>query len=160
MEGAEYRLGAAYGPMLQNLATVHILCAASAEAHINIQAQALMHGRDWAAFERLPVDVKWLFLPKLLGLPGFDPGKQPLQGFDELLHNRNRLVHFRTHKEPWGSPGVPTFLTSLGLTLESAERSREAVTGMITELARQLKQDPPHWLTVKIANFFQITLDN
>src|SRR5712692_10531967 len=38
MEGAEYLLGEAYGPMLQSLATAHILCAASAEAHINLQA--------------------------------------------------------------------------------------------------------------------------
>jgi hypothetical protein len=77
IEGAEYRLGEAYGPILQGVATTHIVCAASAEAHINIQAQTKLKGREWAAFERLAVDTKWMFLPKLLGLPGFDPGAQP-----------------------------------------------------------------------------------
>src|SRR2546429_7129602 len=32
MENAEYGVGESYGPYLQDLATVHILCAAAAEA--------------------------------------------------------------------------------------------------------------------------------
>ncbi len=160
MEGTEYRLGEAYGPMLQNMATVHILCASSAEAHINIQGQTSLHGREWATFERLPVDAKWLFLPKLLGLPGFDPGKQPLQGFDSLLHIRNKLVHFKPRKEPWRSPGVPDFLSDLGLSPELGERSLQAVEGMITEFARQLHQEPPHWLGGEGANFFEVTFED
>ena len=67
MEGAEYRLGAAYGPMLQGLSIAHILCVASAEAHINIQAHTRLGGRELKLFERLALDTKWLFLPKLLG---------------------------------------------------------------------------------------------
>lgn len=159
IEGAEYNLGEAYGPMLQHLATVHILSAASAEAHINIRAQASLHGRDWDAFERLSIDAKWLFFPKLLGLVGFDPGVQPFQGFDSLLKIRNRLVHYRVHKEPWDSPGVPEFLGVLGLNLELGLRSLNAVRGMIAELARQLKEDAPHWLDRPQANFFEISLD-
>jgi hypothetical protein len=159
IEGAEYQLGEAYGPMLQDLATAHILCVACAEAHINAQAQTHLRGRDWDAFERLPVDAKWLFLPKLLRQLGFDPGAEPFQGFNELLRVRNRLVHFRLHKEPWNSPGVPGFVTGLGLTLESAERSLNSVDGMVTELARQLRQDRPHWLTVEDVNFFEVTFD-
>ena len=160
MEGAEYRLGEAYGPMLQNLAAVHILCVAAVEAHVNIQAQAHLKGRNWAAFERLQVEAKWLFLPKLIGLAGFDPGKQPFQAFDSLLHTRNKLVHYRVHKEPWGSPGVPEFLTALGLSFECGEQSLAAVQGMVTMLAQQLKQDPPYWLTRPKANFFEVKLDD
>jgi hypothetical protein len=157
MEGAEYRLGEAYGPVLQNMAAVHILCAASAEAHINMQAQDHLHGRDWSTFERLPVDAKWLFLPKLLSLPGFDPSRQPFQDFDALLHIRNKLVHYRIHKEPWDSPGIPGFLTELGLNVESGERSVNAVRGMLTGLAQQLRQDQPHWFTGGRENFFEVT---
>src|SRR5215472_2001324 len=65
MEGAEYDLGAAYGPMLQDVAVVHLLSAASLEAHINIQGQDRMRGRSWSLFERLSLEAKWLFLPKL-----------------------------------------------------------------------------------------------
>jgi hypothetical protein len=160
MEGAEYRLGEAYGPMLQKLATLHILCAAAAEAHINIQGQARLHGREWTAFERLSVDAKWLFLPKLLSLAGFDPGKQPFQGFSSLLHIRNRLVHFHIHKELWRPPGVPDFLTGLGFSFEAAKQSLDAVKGMVAELAHQLHQDPPGWLTYDSqGSFFDITFE-
>jgi hypothetical protein len=159
MEGAEYQLGEAYGPMLQNVALVHILSASSAEAHINIKAQGRLHGRDWDAFERLSVDAKWLFLPKLLGLPGFESGRQPFQGFDSLLRIRNRLVHYHIHAEPWDSPGVPEFLTALGLNVELGERSLEAVRGMVSELAHQFREEAPSWLTRPKANFFEVTLD-
>jgi len=160
IEGAEYQLGRAYGPMLYDLATAHILCVACAEAHINVQAQGRLHGRDWDAFERLPIDAKWIFLPKLLSLPGFDPGKAPFQGFDTVLHARNRVAHFRLHKEPWQSGGVlPEFVDRLGLTLESAESSLSAVDGMITQLAQQLGQERPYWLSAEDVNFFEVTLD-
>ena len=160
MEGAEYQLGEAYGPMLYDLATAHMLCVASAEAHINVQGQAHLRGRNWDTFERLSVDAKWLFLPKLLRLRGFDPGRQPFQGFDSLLRIRNRLAHFRLHKESWRSgDAVPEFVAGLGLTAESAESSLASVDGMITELARQLREDRPHWLSVEDVNFFEVALD-
>lgn len=159
IEGAEYQLGEAYGPMLYDLATVHMLCVASAEAHINIQAQAHLRGRDWDTFERLSVDAKWLFLPRLLRLPGFDPGSQPFQGFDALLRIRNKLAHFKLHKESWRSGGeVPEFVAGLGLISESAERSILAVDRMITDLARQLRQHRPHWLTVEDVSFFEVAI--
>jgi hypothetical protein len=159
LEGAEYQLGEAYGPMLQDLATVHLVCAACCEAHINVQAQARLHGREWDAFERLAVDAKWLFLPKLLGLAGFDAGKEPFQAFDALLRSRNRLAHFRFHKEHFASPGVPGFVGDLGLTIKSAEKSLGSVDGMVSELARQLGQDRPHWLTVEDVNFFEVIVE-
>ena len=160
MEGAEYQLGQAYGPMLYDLATTHILCVACAEAHINVQAQGRLHGRDWDAFERLPIDAKWIFLPKLLTLPGFDPGKEPFQGFDMLLRTPNRLAHFRLQKEPWQSGGVvPEFVERLGLTLESAGSSLRSVDWMTTELARQLGQQRPYWLSAEDVSFFEVAFD-
>jgi hypothetical protein len=159
IEDAEYLLGEGYGPMLQDLAAVHILCVASAEAHINIRAQDRLCGRDWGTFERLLVDAKWLFLPKLLSLPGFDPSRQPFQDFDLLLKVRNKLTHYRKQKEPWDSPDVPEFLTTLGLNLESGERSVKAVREMLLALAQQLQQEPPYWFTRERENFFELTFE-
>lgn len=94
MEDAEYGVGDSYGPYLQDLATVHILCAASAEAHINIRGKDLLEGRIWDTFERLSLDGKWLVLPRLIGLSGFMAGAEPFQSFDRLIKWRNNLVHF------------------------------------------------------------------
>src|SRR5471032_476481 len=76
-ESFEYEVTAAHGPLLQQLALVHILSAISLEAHINIRAETLLNGRFLSTFEGLNVAAKWLFLPKILGLLGFDPGAEP-----------------------------------------------------------------------------------
>lgn len=159
IEGAEYQLGEAYGPMLQDVAAVHILSAASLEAHINIQAQARLEGHSWTSFERLSLEAKWLFFPKLVGAAGFDLGIEPFQGFYRLIRLRNRLAHYRLHHEPWASPGVPGFLETLGLTIEAAELSLQAVRAMISELAVQMKEDRPYWLDGQQMNFFRIELE-
>jgi hypothetical protein len=44
MEDAEYAMGAAYGPLLEHLATVHILATPSVEAHVDSQAHELLSG--------------------------------------------------------------------------------------------------------------------
>ena len=48
--------------LLQLIAAVHLLCAASLEAHINIRSQDLLEGEAIEQFERLPFESKWLFL--------------------------------------------------------------------------------------------------
>ena len=126
IENAEYRLGETHGPFLQSLATAHILCTASLEAHINVRAQDRLEGRLRDAFERLALDAKWLFLPRVLGLDGFDPGAEPFQSFDHLVRTRNKLVHYRVHREPWRSPGIPEFLAQIGLSFLSKLSSRQS----------------------------------
>lgn len=161
MDGVEYRVGAAYGPFLQHLATVHVFSAAALEAHVNIRGQELLVGRMWDLFERLAVDAKWLFLPRLRGLPGFEPGAQPFQGLDRLIKVRNRLLHYRVHREPWrGSAVPPKFLEELGLSLAAAEPSLITVRDMVRELAQQLGEKEPWWLDkgldVDKPSFFEI----
>ncbi len=156
LESAEYNVGEAYGPLLQDAAAVHILSAASLEAHINIQAQTHLGGLWKDAFERLSLQGKWLFFPKLIGTKGFDPGAQPFQGFDELIRRRNQLAHYRVIREPW-TGSAPGFLGKLGLNIQAAEESLETVRGMISELSTQLKEHrPPHWLAGKKMSFFEI----
>jgi hypothetical protein len=157
MESVEYGVGVAYGPFLQHLATVHVFSAAALEAHINIRGQELLAGRMWDLFERLSLDAKWLFLPRLRGLPGLEPGAQPFQGFDRLIKVRNKLVHYRVQREPWrGSAVPPQFLEELGLSVEAAEQSLATVRNMAKELARLLGDREPWWLDAEDASFFEI----
>jgi hypothetical protein len=157
MESVEYDVGAAYGPFLQHLAATHVFAAAALEAHVNIRGQELPAGRTLDLFERLSLDSKRLFLPRLRGLAGFDPGTQPFQGFDRLIRIRNKLVHYRVHREPWrGSAVPPQFLEELGLSLEAAEGSIAAAREMAKELARQLGDREPWWLDAESANYFEI----
>lgn len=155
-ESVEYQATEAHGPLLQQLALVQILSAISLEAHINIRGETLLKGRLWSAFERLNVDSKWLFLPNILGLPGFEPGAEPFQGFDRLISARNRLVHYKPHKEKYeGFDDPEGFAKKLGLSFESGERSLQTVQGMVTELAKQLGEDAPWWFRSDSSHFFQ-----
>lgn len=157
MEDLEYGVGAAYGPFLQNLAAVHVFAAAALEAHVNIRGQELLSGRLLALFERLPLDAKWLFLPRLHSLIGFDPGAQPYQGFDRLIRTRNKLMHYKVQREPWcGSDVPPQFLEAIGLSLEAAEESVATVRKMAKELAHQLGERAPWWLDADNPSYFQI----
>lgn len=160
MESIEYDVGAAYGPFLQHLATVHVFAAAALEAHVNIRAQELLAGRVFDLFDRLSLDAKWLFLPRLRGLAGFDPGAQPFQGFDRLIRIRNKLVHYRVQREPWrGSAVPPQFLADLGLSLEAGEGSLTTLREMAKELARQLGDREPWWLDAENTSYFEIEQD-
>ncbi len=159
LEDADYLVDEAYGPVLQDLAAVHILSVASAEAHINTRAKELLEGRLWDSFERLSLDAKWLMLPSLKQRPAFKAGAEPFQSFDKVVRYRNSLVHYKAHKEPWMNE-PPEFLNKLGLSLEAAEQSISSVRSMIAELANRLGQTPPLWLDGKPGNFYNIQVED
>lgn len=166
MEGAQYKLGEAHGPLMEHAATVHILSAAALEAHVNAQADSLLGGgkvpnsrKLLEHFDHLPLEGKWLLLPRFLGKRGFDPGAEPFQGFARLVELRNALVHYKMKKEEWKSLELPGFIEELGLNLTIAESSLKAAKGMIESLARQLGQDTPHWLRASSANFFDVEVE-
>ena len=156
LEGADYDVGVAYGPYLQALAITHIMSAAALESHINGRGKEFLNGKTLEQFERISLDAKWLFLPRMLGAKGFDPGAQPYQGFAKLITTRNELVHYKGREEDWQISGsaVPSFLEKLGLTAEAAKQSLESVRGMIKSLAEQLKQEMPYWLRVNETSYF------
>ena len=158
-ESYEYQATEAHGPLLQQLALVHILSANSLEAHINIRAETLLQGKFWGAFERLTIDAKWLFLPKILGLKGFVPGEEPYQGLDKLISARNRLVHYKPHKETYQGVDNPEGVAKkLERSFDSAERSLKTVERMVTELADQLGADAPWWFRSDSSHFFQTSI--
>jgi hypothetical protein len=161
MENYEYGVTEAYGPVFQQLALVHILSATSLEAHINIRAEDRLFGRDLKAFERLNVDAKWLFLPKILGCAGFNPGTEPFQGFDAVVAARNRLVHYKPVKEEYkGFDDPEGFAERLGLTFDACERSIASVQGMVSELAKQLGEREPWWFQSDSPHFFITSTKN
>jgi hypothetical protein len=169
MESAEYSIVAAYGPHLQCLALTHILCASAAEAHINQIAKEILTGKFRDQFEKVSLEGKWLFLPKMTGRYCFDQGAEPFQSFSMLIKYRNELVHYKGKKENWGGfeQGRPKFLDKLGLSLSEAHRSIQTVKIMILELSKMTQKEPPYWLRKSyhklpsdiVTNFFNIKIE-
>lgn len=170
MEGAEYDIGNAYGPHLQHLALTHILCIATAEAHINQIAKNILSGKFLDQFEKVPLEGKWLFLPKFIGRDSFDQGQEPFQSFSRLVKFRNELVHYKGKKEHWESfeQGLPKFFDKLGLSIPMALRSLKTVKAMILELSKMTRNEPPYWLredfdnlpTNIVTNYFKTEIEN
>jgi len=156
-ENVEFKVTEAYGPLLRQLALVHILSATSVEAHINIRAEAALKGKYWRTFEHLAVEAKWLFFPKILGLEGFEVGSEPYQSFSAIIVARNKLVHYKPQAEPYeGFDDPEAFAKRLDLTIDAAERSLRGVMGMVTRLASQLGERPPWWIASDNSHFFSI----
>ena len=149
LEAAEYDLGIAHAPVLQAIAVVHILAAASLEAHINGRGLERLSGKYFELFERFSLEAKWITLPKLLDKAGFDVGAEPFQSFSRLVRLRNALAHYKGKQEDWTPPGVPGFLLELGLTPDDAKKSIEAAKRMISRLAQELGESEPVWLRRK-----------
>lgn len=161
MEGAHYFIGEAQGPLLKEIAVVHILCTATLEAHINSVAKEMLTGKHEELFERISLEAKWLFLPKVLGLAGFGPGREPFQSFSRLLKYRNDLIHYKGLREKWVYGSVPQFINQLGLTLEDSEKAIAAVVGLVSELTRQRAIELPFWLRKDLneMSYFEIVSD-
>jgi len=65
LSDAHDELGFVYGPFIKEVAVVHILSAASLEAHINVFAENFLKGQDLKDFQDFKLSSKWLFLPRL-----------------------------------------------------------------------------------------------
>lgn len=160
MESADYDIGAAHVPRIQALAITHILCAASLESYVTGAALGSLKRKPRALFKRFSLEAKWMALPKFLGLAGFDVGRQPFQGFAQLVRFRNALVHYKPRTEEW-TPlvvAVPTFLAKLGLTMDAADASIKATRGMVLELTKQMGTREPWWLSERGVphNYFEV----
>ena len=158
LEAADDEVGVAYAPYLQALAATHVMCAAALESHINLQAKTHLTGKFLDHFERMTLEGKWLFLPRILNKAGFDPGAQPSQGFSRLVTIRNELIHYKGRDEQWDSAGigVPEFLVKLGLTEAAASDSLKVVKGMVRTLANNMGQPVPSWLGSSVRNYFDV----
>src|SRR5262249_28611688 len=52
LESQGFTVGLAYGPVLENVAVTHLLCAACLEAHVNKLAKELLPGKSYSEFEK------------------------------------------------------------------------------------------------------------
>jgi hypothetical protein len=160
IENAHYGIGEAQAPLLKEISVVHILCCASLEAHINTVAKDTISGKKQKLFERLSLEAKWLFLPKILGLSGFELGCEPFQSFSKLLKYRNELIHYKGLKEKWVYGSVPQFINQLGLTIEDSTTSLSIVVKLISKLAHQRKIKPPYWLRKDLNEMSYFEIDS
>jgi hypothetical protein len=102
--------------------------------------------KDRQQFERFSLEAKWVFFPKILGYSGFDQGRQPFQGFTQLLKWRNELVHYKGMKEDRVYGAAPGFLAKLGLTITDAENSINSSANMIRDFSVQRGEEEPFGL--------------
>jgi hypothetical protein len=150
MEDADYQIGEAYGVLIKEIAIVHILSTATLEAHINSIAHDSLNGKYFDYFERLSLEAKWLYLPKLLGYQSFNPRNEPFQSFSRHIQVRNKLVHYKGMQEKWVSGKPPQFLTQIGLTLSEAEKAIRTAEEMIAAFADLRKAEHPFWLHAEL----------
>jgi hypothetical protein len=146
MESADYQIGEAHAPIIKESAAVHFLSCAALESHINSVAKSELSGEYYASFDRLSLETKWLYLPKLRRWKGFEPDRAPFEDFVMSIRFRNRLVHYKPRKERWVQGRVPAFLEGLGLTVRHAEASVLAAEAMIDALAKMRGKKSPYWL--------------
>jgi hypothetical protein len=152
-------VGFAYAPVLEHIAIVHLLCANCLEATINAIGKDLLNGSMFEEFDKLSLTGKWLFLPKIQKLEGFDPGKDPFQSFSRMVKFRNFLTHYRPKKESGPGFAVPTFLASLGLTVEDAESSVKVTRKMVGEIHKQLKREMDYGWDAERWTYFGLDFD-
>lgn len=121
--------------------TAIVFSALCLEAFINQEYEKHTETKEISEdVERLPLETKWLLLPRLLGAGRtFDIGGPPFQTFKELIKVRNhRLVHFKprgeTHRTPReGSRKEPFWGDFAGKT-EYAKKYVKCVEDMVNEL--------------------------
>lgn len=143
------RLETLYEPVVSEYSLAIVAAAASAEAFINEVAEVVITERKPREhFDRLAVQAKWLFLPRLIGKKSiFDFGSEPLQTFDALIRKRNALLHFKGSSQRLDSAGAISFLEDLGLSPKPIEQSIAAVRELIRQFSLAWKGGSgPDWL--------------
>lgn len=167
MEGYCIQLDSLYGemsrkyvPVVEDLAFVHILNALCLEAHINFVASTILKPKSFfEEFDKLSLEAKWLFLPRLLGkTDSFDRGREPFQGFTKIVRWRNALVHYRVKKDPWRGYLPPQFFENLGLTIQQAESSCQTTTSLVYKLDEICGLGESKWPDEKHFRLFSLHL--
>jgi hypothetical protein len=159
-EGLNPHYTRARGSNSRFIAIVHLLCANCLEATINAIGKDLLNGSMFEEFDKLSLTGKWLFLPKIQELEGFDPGEEPFQSFNRMVRFRNSLTHYRPKKESGPAFAVPTFLGSLGLTVQDAERSVKVTREMVGDIHKQLNRKMDYGWDAERWTYFGLKFDS
>ena len=129
-----------------------VFSALTAEAFINYYATRKTSSNYFSNYlDSLNPMQKWLIIPGLLNSgASFDPGKQPLQGLNELMKTRNRLVHARP--QPAITLSEQGFDTDLLVehyydpSIDTATKCVETVSCLVSSLHHIDKSVDTRWL--------------
>lgn len=137
-----------YEPVVRHFATAKILLVTCAEAFVNEVANAVLKGKSLVEFDKLSPVGKWIFiqdLAKIKGRIGLD--SNPLQGFIELVKDRNKLVHFKGDRKYLQILEIPNYLEEYRFTPESCERNFENVRNLLESFSlKWIGSYGPDWL--------------
>jgi hypothetical protein len=144
-----------------------ILAAACMEAFINQEAISVLGPHDFDKYDSGHIDAhckllsekrgypsledKWCEITERISNKTFDKGKQPFQGFHELVELRNKVLHYKgISAQPVLSPwqGVERSVTPERgkLTAELAQNVVNSIRGMLQEYHIFCGKQLPQWV--------------
>lgn len=144
-----------YEPVIRHFSIAKILLVCCGESYINEVAYACINGRKLQEFDKLSIIGKWLFIQDVLKLKKkFGVDSNPLQGFDTLVKERNKLVHFKGMKKIVKNMEIPNYIFDLKLGPNECENNLKSVKDLISTLTLKWRGSyGPHWLKVNETNF-------
>jgi hypothetical protein len=144
-----------YEPVVRYFSTAKILLVCCAEAFVNEISSVVLKGRKLAEFDKLSVIGKWLFIQDILKLDKkFDLDRNPLQGLNLLVKERNKLVHFKGIKGTLKTLEIPNYIDELKLTPEHCKANFESVRDLIITISLKWRGSyGPGWLNTEDKQF-------
>jgi len=145
IDEAVARLAELIGVFLQSVFATDVFAVMTLEAFVNGLASDMLGGSMLDQFDRLSLEGKWLFLPRLVGRDSFDPGREPFQGFRRLVRRRNAHVHTKKD-EPLHVVGGDLADEFLRSRLSQIDDALATVRGLITQISTLLGTELPNWV--------------
>jgi len=144
-----------YEPVVRLFATGKVLLVCCAETYINEVASINLTGRYLNEFDKLSITGKWMFIQELLKLKKkMTLDTLPMQGFMELVKDRNKIVHFKGAKKSLQSLQIPDYLNDLNLTSKSCMKNLDDVKNLIRTFSLNwICSYGPDWLNASYPNF-------
>ena len=144
-----------YEPVIRCFSIAKILLVCCAESFVNEVASVVLKGRKLDEFDKLSIIGKWLFIQDLLHLEDkFDLDRNPLQGFNLLVKERNKLVHFKGIEGTLKALEIPNYIDDLKITPQHCRANFESVKDLIRTLNLKWKGSyGPNWLDVEVNSY-------
>ena len=137
-----------YEPVVRHFSTAKILLVCCAETFVNEVATVILKGRGKEEFDKLSIIGKWILIQDLMNLKKkMTIDANPLQGFAQLVSERNKLVHFKGSKKSLESFQIPDYLNDLSLIPKSCLVNFKSVKELIRNFSENWQgSDGPLWL--------------
>lgn len=122
------------------------------ESYINGYGSTRLDSSLWRACDHMPIDAKWLVIPKLATAMTFSRGHEPFQSFIWLRNLRNYAVHFveQTFKMEFDTSAArpPTEILEpyQKFSGDNAAKACDVVRSMIVSLHEFDNSKPPDWI--------------